>query len=243
MLFDLRGRGRRRTIQIVYATLAILMASGLILFGVGSGLAGGLIDAINDKGGGAAGNSALQKQADTLQTRVQRNPQDAATWGRLARTQFQLAAGTIDQTTGQYSKEGRQALAKAGTSWGRYLALSPEKPDPAIAALMVQAFIQLGNAARAADAQEIVTAARPNRNAYLALAKLAYAAGQVRKGDLAAAKALAATPQDLRGPVKTQLDQAKTAAAKQQLKQVQQQGAGGAAGAGAPPSTPAPPGG
>ena len=47
MLFDLRGRGRHRTVQIVYTTLAVLMAAGLILFGVGSGLAGGLIDAIN----------------------------------------------------------------------------------------------------------------------------------------------------------------------------------------------------
>jgi tetratricopeptide (TPR) repeat protein len=209
MLFDLRGRGRRRTIQIVYATLAILMAAGLILFGVGSGLAGGLIDAINDKGGTNSGNSLLQKQADTLEKRVQRNPQDAATWGKLARTQFQLAAGTIDQTTGQYTKEGKADLTKAGASWGRYLALSPEKPDPTIAALMVQAFIQLGNASKAADAQEIVTSARPNRNAYLALAKLAYAAGQTRKGDLAAAKALADTPKDLRGTVKQQLDEAK----------------------------------
>jgi hypothetical protein len=210
MLFDLRGRGRRRTVQIVYATLAVLMAAGLILFGVGSGLAGGLIDALNGSGGGSSGgSSALEKQADTLQQRTQRNPQDAATWAKLARTRFQLAAATIDQNTGQYSADGRRDLAAAGAAWDRYLALNPEKPDPTVAALMVQVFIQLRQAGKAADAQEIVTSARPNRNAYLALAKLAYAAGQTRKGDLAAQKALDETPKDLRGAVKDQLDQAK----------------------------------
>jgi hypothetical protein len=210
MLFDLRGRGRHRTVQFVYATLAILMAAGLILFGVGSGLAGGLIDAINGNSGGSnGGNSLLSKQADTLEKRAQLNPKDSATWAKLARTKFQLAAGTIDQNTGQYSKDGQKDLASAGLAWDRYLALSPEKPDPAVAALMVQAFIQLRQAAKAADAQEIVTAAQPNRNAYLNLARLAYAAGQTRKGDLAAQKALAETPKDLRGTVKTQLDQAK----------------------------------
>ena len=36
------------------------MAAGLILFGVGSGLAGGLIDAINGNGGSSGnGNSTL----------------------------------------------------------------------------------------------------------------------------------------------------------------------------------------
>ena len=82
MLFDLRGRGRHRTVQIVYTTLAVLMAAGLILFGVGSGLAGGLIDAVN--GGGGSSNSAssnLSKQADTLQKRAQQNPQDASDLG------------------------------------------------------------------------------------------------------------------------------------------------------------------
>ena len=81
---------------------------------------------------------------------------------------------------------------------------------------MVQAFIQLNQAAKAADAQEIVTGAHPNRNAYLNLAKLAYAAGQTRKGDLAAQKALAETPKDLRTAVKDQLDQAKKQGAGQQ---------------------------
>jgi len=210
MLFDLRGRGRTRTVQIVYTTLAVLMAAGLILFGVGSGLAGGLIDGITGGGGSSgSGNSTFQKQVDQLQKRAQRDPQNADNWSRLARAQFQLAAGTIDQNTGQYTADGRKDLAAAGVSWDRYLALNPEKPDPGVAALMVQAFVQLNQVAKAADAQEIVTAAQPNRNAYLQLAKLAYAAGQTRKGDLAAAKAVALAPKDQRKDVKAQLDAVK----------------------------------
>jgi hypothetical protein len=46
MLFDLRSRGRRRTVQAVYLTLAILMGGGLVLFGVGAGNGiGGLLNA------------------------------------------------------------------------------------------------------------------------------------------------------------------------------------------------------
>ena len=37
MLFDLRGRGRRRTVKVVYITLAFLMGGGLVLFGIGGG--------------------------------------------------------------------------------------------------------------------------------------------------------------------------------------------------------------
>ncbi len=37
MLFDLRSRGRRRTVQFVYLGLAILLGGGLVLFGVGAG--------------------------------------------------------------------------------------------------------------------------------------------------------------------------------------------------------------
>ena len=31
MLFDLRGRGRRRTVRVIYTGLAVLMGVGLVL--------------------------------------------------------------------------------------------------------------------------------------------------------------------------------------------------------------------
>ena len=54
MLFDLRSRGRRRTVQGVYLVLAILLGGGLVLFGVGAGNGlGGLLNAFT--GGGSSG--------------------------------------------------------------------------------------------------------------------------------------------------------------------------------------------
>ena len=35
MLFDLRARGRRRAIKVIYLFLALLMGGGLIFFGIG----------------------------------------------------------------------------------------------------------------------------------------------------------------------------------------------------------------
>ena len=40
MLFDLRGRGRRRTVQVIYLTLALLLGGGLVLFGIGGDVQG-----------------------------------------------------------------------------------------------------------------------------------------------------------------------------------------------------------
>ena len=44
MLFDLRGR-RRRAVQGTYLMLALLMGGGLVLFGIGGSVSGGLLDA------------------------------------------------------------------------------------------------------------------------------------------------------------------------------------------------------
>ncbi len=41
MLFDLRGRGRRRTVRVIYTGLALLMGVGLVGFGIGGGFGGG----------------------------------------------------------------------------------------------------------------------------------------------------------------------------------------------------------
>ena len=59
MLFDLRSRGRRRTVQGVYLGLAVLIGGGLVLFGVGAGNGlGGLLNAFNG-GGSSSGQKAV----------------------------------------------------------------------------------------------------------------------------------------------------------------------------------------
>ena len=78
---------------------------------------------------------------------------------------------------------------------------------------MVGAFTTLSDWSGAAGAQEIVAQDRNTAGPYSQLAILAYQAGQIRKGDLAAQKALSLTPKDLRQQLKQQLDSAKTQAA------------------------------
>src|SRR5687768_9714279 len=78
MLFDLRGRGRRRTIKIVYITLALLMGGGLVLFGIGGGgaMQGGLVDAITGSSGGDTGSERFdnaersEEHTSELQSRL-----------------------------------------------------------------------------------------------------------------------------------------------------------------------------
>jgi len=69
MLFDLKGK-RRRVVQGVYLTLAVLMGGGLVLFGIGGGTNGGLLDAFKGGGGGSSGDKALKKEISTMQARV-----------------------------------------------------------------------------------------------------------------------------------------------------------------------------
>jgi len=227
MLFDLRGTGRRRAIKIIYSTLAILMGAGLVLFGIGGAVSGGLLDAFQSNGGGAI-DDRLEKDIARLQRQITTNPRNAVALAQLARTQYQVAGqgDNYDQATGQFTTNGIKQLRKVQITWDRYLALDPKKPDDGVASLMVQAFgpAGLNNPVAAVTAQEIVVDARPSANSFTQLAIFAYQSGQTRKGDLATARALELTDKDLRGTLK------------ERLKQVKQIGTGGGSGTGTTPS-------
>src|SRR3954451_24894056 len=81
MLFDLRGRGRRRTIQGIYLFLAILLGGGLIFFGVG----GTGIGLFNNNNGSGGGGYVQQKQLKAAERQVRLTPQDPKAWASLAR--------------------------------------------------------------------------------------------------------------------------------------------------------------
>jgi hypothetical protein len=214
VLFDLRSSGRRRTIKVIYLTLAFLMGGGLILFGIGGGtsLNGGLFDAFsgNNNGGGSA-DDRFQKQETALVAKVRANPQDAAAYAQLARVRFQLAGsgGQYNPDTNQYTTQGKAELRQAASAWQQHLKLAGEKPDPRVATSMVNAYVALGDLNNAVAAQEIVAEDRNAAGQYSTLAILAWQAGQTRKGDLAKDKAVELTPKDQRETVKGQLEQAK----------------------------------
>src|SRR4051794_35496460 len=220
MLFDLRARGRRRTIQVIYLFLALLMGGGLIFFGIGGNTSGGLFDAFKS-GGGSSGNDVLEKNVERAQKRVNLTPREATAWAALAKAQYQLAnvGDGYDQNTQTFTAKGKRQLTKVERSWDRYLALDPPKPNVDLASLMVQALGPpgLNHAAKAVTAQEIVIDARPpSTGLYTQLAALAYEAGQTRKGDLASQKAVSLAPKDEQSTLR------------QQLKQLKQQSSAGA---------------
>jgi hypothetical protein len=214
MLFDLRARGRRRTIQVIYVFLAVLMGGGLIFFGIGGATSGGLFDAFKSNGGSSSGNDVLEKNVKKAEARVRIHPRDAAAWAALTRAQYQVAGlgDNYDQNTGAFTAKGKQALVPVERSWDRYLALNPPKPSPDLASLMVQALGPpgLNHADKAVAAQEIVVDARPpSTGLYTQLAALAYLAGQTRKGDLASQKAVSLAPKDQRSALRDQFKQLK----------------------------------
>ena len=231
MLFDLRGRGRQRTVKVVYVTLAFLLGGGLVLFGIGGDVSGGLVDAITERTGGSDENAdRLRDREASLERRVQANPQDAQGLAELARTRVQLAGqgDNYDPETNGYTEDGLAELRQADQAWQQHLRAA-DRPDDRVASLMVQAYAALNDLTNATRAQEVVAESRDTAGAYSQLAVLAYQAGQTRRGDLARKAALERTDEDMREALKGQLDQAKQQATLEALQSGEQ-----------PPVTPTP---
>src|ERR687894_2871728 len=105
MLFDLRGR-RRRAVQATYLTLAVLMGGGLVLFGIGGDVSGGLFDAFSDRSGSGSASEDLQERIDNREERLAANPQSEATLKALLRDYHALAGGPPPDGGGPDPQEG-----------------------------------------------------------------------------------------------------------------------------------------
>ena len=220
MLFDLRGRGRRRTVQAIYLSLAILMGGGLVLFGIGSDQSGGIVDAVvGDGSGGDSATKTLDNRIKSALAKTQATPTEPAPWADLARLRYQRAGIDGIKQDGTYTTKGKNRLRLATDAWEEHLALDPKQPNVRVARLMVQAYSQsaLNEPANAVKAMQLVTAAEdpPSSNLYQQLAQLAYLAGETRTGDLAAERAVDLTPADEREALREALRSLKTQAAAQ----------------------------
>jgi hypothetical protein len=211
MLFDLRGRGRRRTVQIVYGGLALVFVAGAVGLGIG-GSGVGLFSNNDDKGNGGGGN-VLADKLKAAEKRAKATPNDPQAWAVVARQRYQNAG--FDNASGTFTKSGRMRLRAADAAWTRYLALQPKKPDPALARLMTNAYdpTALNEPAKAVKAWDIVAEQQPSKASWASLAISAYLAKQNRKGDLARDEALRLTPKGDRQQLKSQLKSAKAQAA------------------------------
>lgn len=212
MLFDLRSRGRRRTVQGVYLTLAILMGGGLVLFGVGAGNGlGGLLNAFTGNGSGSNQSAAVSAQEKTALKAVKAHPNSAAAWSGLVQARWSAATTSgFNQSTGTFTSSGKQKLSQATQAWQHYLKLT-KSPDSTLALVAARAYAAQGNYSGAASAWQIESSANPNQlKGYECLAVSAYAAKQTRVGDLALNKALSLTPKANRATLKSQITAAKT---------------------------------
>lgn len=212
MLFDLRSRGRRRTVQGVYLGLALLMGLGLVLFGVGAGNGiGGLLNAFTGNGSGNNGSQVANQQVQSALKAVKAHPDSAAAWGQLVQARYSAAgdSGNYNSTTNTFTASGKKELTATTQAWQRYLQLA-KSPDPNLAIVAARAYEHVGDYAGAASVWEIETASNAGQLGYACLAVNAYAANQTRKGDLAMSRALALTPKAQQATLKSQISATKS---------------------------------
>ena len=214
MLFDLRGR-RRRAVQATYLTLAVLMGGGLVLFGIGGDVSGGLVDAFKGGNQGGGGDSAVKKRVERDEKALRRSPQNVAVLKRLVRDEYALATSQTKEGAVGFPKESRDELARAGTYWNRYLEVEKGRPDPSLATVALQVYdpTALNKPKDAEEAARIVAESQNNSAAYIRLVQAATLAGDKRTANLAGEKAVDLAPGSERTAVKAQVKQAKQAAA------------------------------
>jgi hypothetical protein len=196
MLFDLRGRARRRTVRAVYIGLAILFGLGFVGFGVGGGFGGGgIFTSLNSHEG--SGGTSYSSQIGKYKKLVALQPGNLAAREKLIDAQLHEAGGEEYVTRAGVTSKGKELFAQVAQSWHSYLALNPPKPNAELAQRMVAVFGEegLNDPASAVTALQIAVTARPNSaSLYAALAQYAYKAKNTRVGDLAAEKAVALAP-------------------------------------------------
>lgn len=199
MLFDLRSRGRRRTVQVIYLGLAILIGGGLILFGVGTGSGGGgLLNGLTGNGSNNGQSQAVTQATKAALQQVKLNPSSSAAWSKLEAAYWTAAgdASTYNSATGtySYSATGKKLLAKASSAWQHYLTLT-KNPSSDAAILAARAYAQEGQYKQAASAWQYLIQADPqDAKGYECLAFSAYAGKETRVGNLAAQKAVKLAP-------------------------------------------------
>jgi tetratricopeptide (TPR) repeat protein len=217
MLFDLRGRGRRRTVRVVYSGLALLFLLGFVGFGVGSiggGGGGGVVEALfgNKEGGGGTNYESQVKAAKKLTVQ---QPQNSAAWGQLIHAVLLQAGGgeNYNSTENSFTSKAQPLLRQIHEAWQHYLKLNPQHPSSELAAEVLRVYTTpggLNEPAEAMKALKIEIANRPpSASLYYDLAVLAYQANDKSEGDRASKKALALAPASEKATLKTYLAKAK----------------------------------
>ena len=215
MLFDLRGR-RRRAVQGTYLMLALLMGGGLVLFGVGGSVSGGLLDAFKG-GGGPSADSAFKDQINKREERLQQNPQNEVILANLVRDYYSLASSQRPEGSVGFPADAKDDLQKAGSYWQRYSKLAAN-PSPAVAGYAIQIY-DVNGLNRPKQAQQAASILAKDANdtpSYLRLVSYAARAGDTRTADLAGQKAVDLAPKGQKKLIEKQIEALKKASQAQQ---------------------------
>ena len=205
MLFDLRGR-RRRVVQATYLMLALLLGGGLVLFGIGGDVSGGLLDAFRS-GGGDSGDTVRQDAIDKQEERLQARPEDERTLQNLVRDYYALATSKREEGSVGFPPDAKDDLRKASSYWKRYAeAVESPNPDTAGYALQIYDVQALNQPKEAARVAAMLAEDANDTPAYLRLVAYAARAGDTRTADLAAQKAVDLAPKAQRKAVKQQAE-------------------------------------
>ncbi|MCW3040096.1 MAG: hypothetical protein JWM31_2001, partial [Solirubrobacterales bacterium] len=203
-------------VQVIYLLLAVIMGGGLVLFGIGGNTNGGLFDAFSSDSNKSTPTTSYSKEIKTLEKRVAINPKNAPAWARLA--SLRLAEGG---SRGGFDgdKDGIAEFRQASAAWTKYVALEPKPTNLNVARQMVNLYgpTGLNQPDKAVGVLDIIVdeTQPPEADLYKQYAVYAYTAGQTRKGDLAAEKAVSLSPKADRKTVKDALQAQKTSITQQ----------------------------
>ncbi len=201
LLFDTRGR-RKHVIRVVYAILALLMGASLFLV-VGPVNLGALI---GNSGSSSSASKVLEEQAERLERRLARNPDDEQLLLALTRAQINAGNSQLERTSETeaptITAEAKQNFEAAGETWRRYLKQAGDEPSPTAAQLVASTYFLRAesstgvseaqeNVSGAARAQSIVAERSPSLGSFSTQAIYEYFAGNFAAGDKAAKQAVA----------------------------------------------------
>ncbi|MFT4048547.1 MAG: hypothetical protein QM648_01765 [Solirubrobacterales bacterium] len=223
MLFDLQGP-RKTFVKVIYLGLAILMAGGLVLFGIGSNVNGGLADIFGSSSSADAAKDNVNKYAK----QVQENPKNKEALQNLiaARYTYAADASNYNKTKNTFNKTGTAQLNQLKDDWNDYLKLTDNKPSVATSRFAVSGLQGLNDAKGAMQAQQFIAAKEPTASNYLALMFFASYAGDQLVSSGAETKALELASKDELKEVKANIKEIKKTVADRSAeiqKQIQQQ--------------------
>lgn len=204
LVFDTRGK-RKHVIRVVYAILALLMGASLFLV-VGPVNIGSLL---GNSSSGTSASQVLDEQAERIERRLVKNPNDAQLL--LALTRARIGAGNAqievvaETETPTISAEAHDDFKAASLAWSRYLKQAGNEPSSTAAQLVGATFLRLAesstsvseaveNVSKATNAQQIAAQQSPSINSLSTLAIYQYFNGDYAAADKTAKQAAAKAP-------------------------------------------------